>query len=200
MRYAPDHKFETRERVLEAAARQLRKAGPQGFSLSSVMREVGLTHGGFYAHFKSKDDFVEKTVEKMFEKSPRRRYLEPDTDKPAARALGEFIDYYLSVEHRDTRVSGCPFSFLAVDAPRLTKGVQKQMGDGHVKMVRDLELVLKKLGRPEPEAEACSCISELVGAMVLARAQRDMERSNAILASSRQSLRRRFALDPSSPT
>lgn len=69
MRYSPEHKEKTRAQMLTAAAQQMRLRGPDGVSVAALMRRVGLTHGGFYAHFKSKDQLIAAAVATMFYQS-----------------------------------------------------------------------------------------------------------------------------------
>ena len=73
MRYGPEHKDQTRSALLKAAAEQMRAHGPDGVSVAAVMKRVGLTHGGFYAHFESKDDLIAEAVSAMFVHAARRR-------------------------------------------------------------------------------------------------------------------------------
>jgi len=193
MRYGADQKQLTRERVLKAAARQIRERGPERIALAGVMAEAGLTHGGFYAHFKSKDDFLRATVEQMFADSPfailRREGQSPHD------ALSNFVDFYLSPEHRDTRTGGCPLPFLSADAPRLPADVRERLAGGMGKMADVIAQRLTALDHADAESEASSCMSEIIGAVILARAEPDRSRSNAILARTRAAVRRRLGLE-----
>src|SRR6516225_1792267 len=102
MRYDAEHKQKTRAKVLEVAAQAIRKDGPDRIGVASVMAEAGLTHGGFYAHFKSKDELVTAAIEQMFEESRARVAHEMEGRTPAA-GLAAYIDFYLSKKHRDAR-------------------------------------------------------------------------------------------------
>src|ERR1700741_5024355 len=119
MRYSPDHKQKTKERVLTEAAREIRAQGPHQIGVAAVMAKAGLTQGGFYAHFASKDDLVAQTIDHMFADSAdtwRRR----TEGRPGKEALNAYVDFYLSAAHRDARGAGCPLPFLASDLPRLS--------------------------------------------------------------------------------
>ncbi|MCD9032479.1 TetR/AcrR family transcriptional regulator [Luteimonas sp. Y-2-2-4F] len=193
MRYSPDQKQATRDRVLEAAAKHVRERGPARLALARVMADAGLTHGGFYAHFRSKDDFLRATVERMFADSPFAMLR--DEGQAPSDALARFVDYYLSPGHRDTREGGCPLPFLAADAPRLPADVRERLAGGARTMTAHVARHLAALGRSDAEREASSCVAEVIGAMVLARAELDRPRSDAMLARSRSAILRRLALE-----
>src|SRR5215469_6082373 len=100
MRYADSHKHETRKALLQAASAQLREKGPDGISVASVMTAAGLTHGGFYAHFKSKDALLAEALADTFAHSRKRMSRLLDGLAPR-EALAAYIDSYVSAEHRD---------------------------------------------------------------------------------------------------
>jgi len=102
MRYDAEHKQKTREKVLKAAAKAIRADGPHRVGVADVMSKAGLTHGGFYAHFTSKDDLIAAAIEQMFDES-RIRMARETEDKPPREALRSYIDFYLSSGHRDAR-------------------------------------------------------------------------------------------------
>jgi TetR/AcrR family transcriptional repressor of nem operon len=194
MRYDAEHKQKTRERVVKEAARAIRKDGPHNLALSSVMANVGLTNGGFYAHFKSRDDLLAAGVEQMFRESRARAMLEGEGRSPAAN-LNAFLDFYLSTAHRDSRTFGCPLAFLSTEAPRLPKAAARQFADGVSKLSGMIAQQLKALGRPDAEDEASSVLAELVGAVGLSRAEPDKEKSDLILERSRRTVARRLGLE-----
>ena len=190
MRYDAEHKEKTRRRVLRAAADAIRADGPHKVGVAEVMAKAGLTHGGFYAHFASKDDLIAKAIGEMFRQSGKR--LAAETADPA-RGLTDYIDFYLSAEHRDARGQGCPLPYLSGDAPRMSPAAQAAFAGGVTELADKLAAHLTALGRPA--AGATSLLAELLGALALARAEPDGARSDAILAASREALKRRFALE-----
>ncbi|EJL25271.1 transcriptional regulator [Caulobacter sp. AP07] len=194
MRYDADHKQQTRERVLKAAAKALRAEGPHRIGVAAVMAEAGLTHGGFYAHFKSKDDFVAAAVGQMFVEG-RARLDRAVEGRTPAEGLAAYLDFYLSAAHRDTRTAGCPLPFLSADAPRLATPSRERFAQGVADLTGRLAQVLAELGRADAEEAAGSMLSEMVGAVALARAEPDPARSDAILARTRTSLQRRLGLE-----
>ncbi|CAN5209453.1 TetR/AcrR family transcriptional regulator [soil metagenome] len=194
MRYDAEHKQKTRERVLKAAAKAIRTEGPHKIGVAAVMAEAGLTHGGFYAHFESKDAFIAAAVGQMFAEGRAKLDRAMEGREPAA-GLATYLDFYLSAAHRDTRTSGCPLPFLSADAPRLAAPSREQFAQGVAGLTDRLAQVLMQLGRPDAEEAAGSMLSEMVGAVSLARAEPDPVRSCAILARTRSSLTRRLGLE-----
>jgi TetR/AcrR family transcriptional repressor of nem operon len=195
MRYDADHKQQTHQRVLKEAAKAIRADGPHKIGVAQVMAKAGLTHGGFYAHFKSKDDFVAQAIGQMFEESGGQLNWALD-GRPPAEGLSVYLDFYLSAAHRDTRTAGCPLPFLAADAPRLSAPSRERYAQGVARLESRLAAVLTGMGHPGATVLAGSALAEMVGALGLARAEPDPERSDAILTRSRESLKRRLGLEP----
>ena len=201
MRYGAEHKEETRKRVLKAAAKAIRAEGPHRIAVAGVMAEVGLTHGGFYAHFKSKDDLVAASIGQMFAEGTERARRETEGVDPMT-GLGRYIDFYLSPAHRDAQGAGCPLPYLSADAPRMDPESRARFAEGAAQLAGRLAGLLAGMGDPDPAATASSLLAEMVGALSLARADPDPARSDAILERSRAALKTRFGLSagPSSET
>lgn len=193
MRYAADHKQKTRERVLDAAARAIRAEGPHRVAVADVMAKAGLTHGGFYAHFASKDAMISAAIEQMFG-SARARLAKETTDRSPAVGLAAYLAFYLSPAHRDARTTGCPMAALAGDLPRLTPACRATFAQGARALTAAIAAVLVALGHADVETLASSVVAELVGALSLARGEPDRERSDALLAASRTALAVRLHL------
>lgn len=193
MRYTPEHKQRTHDRILKAAAKEIRTEGPHRVALTKVMTKVGLTHGGFYAHFASKDELVAAAIRQMFDESYEKLIRETEA-RPPGEALYRYLDFYLSTWHRETRTAGCPLPFLSTDAPRLSKAARGQVVKEAERLTAILARKIEGLGLPYPEEEARAVLAQLVGAISLARAEPDKARSEAILAASRGSLLRRLGL------
>lgn len=191
MRYDADHKARTRERLLKAASATMRADGPHKLALAGVMAKAGLTHGGFYAHFASRDDLVAATIERMFDQGGSRFALETSERTPA-EGLAHYIDFYLSAAHRDTRGAGCPLPYLAADAPRLPAASRARFADGVANLTARLCGLLHQLGAHDPQTAAASLLAELVGALSLARAEPDLARSDTILSRSKRALKMRL--------
>ena len=190
MRYDADHKERTRELILDQAAKAIRGAGPDGVSVADVMKRAGLTHGGFYAHFESKQAMLAAAIERMFQ-TVRDRWAHETLDLAPKRALAAYIDWYLSAAHRDHRDTGCPLAALATDLPRMSGECRTAFSAGARRMTAMIDKMLTGAGIDE---SAGSVVAELVGAVSLARAEPDKARSEAILASSRKAIGRRLGL------
>jgi TetR/AcrR family transcriptional repressor of nem operon len=194
MRYDADHKQQTRQRVLKEAAKAIRAQGPHKIGVAQVMAKAGLTHGGFYAHFKSKDDFVAQAISQMFDESGEQltRALDGHT---AAVGLARYLDFYLSAGHRDTRTAGCPLPFLSADVPRLTQPTRERYAECVAVLEGRLAQALTGMGKADADELAGTMLAEMVGALSLARAEPDAARSEAIMTRSRNSLKRRLGLE-----
>jgi TetR/AcrR family transcriptional repressor of nem operon len=194
MRYDQDHKRRTREKVLTAAARAIRAEGPQKVGVAEVMAEAGLTHGGFYAHFASKDELVAQAIGAMFAEA-RAKFEDSVAGKNPGAALSAYIDFYISRRHRDARDTGCPLPALSADLPRLTPQAQREFGFGVERLTGAIAQRLEALGKPHPKALAASLLAEMVGAVTLSRAVADKAQSDAILKNSRAAVKARLGLD-----
>lgn len=194
MRYDTEHKQKTRAKVLQVAAKAIRADGPERVGVAAVMTEAGLTHGGFYAHFKSKDELVAAAIGQMFEESGARVVQETEGRGPAEGLLA-YIDFYLSRKHRDARGRGCPIAALASDLPRLSGSAREAFAAGARRLTGVLAERLQQLGHADHEAGARSMVAELVGALSLSRIEPDPAQADAILLDSKAQLKRRFGLE-----
>ena len=196
MRYGEDHKAETRDRVVKAAANAMRRLGPDRVSVAEIMSEVGLTHGGFYAHFKSKDALVGAAVEAAFAQSRWRLSKLALNDDPQILLAG-LVDFYVSADHRDHPERGCPIALLSSDIPRQGQPAREAYDAGVHGLI---EVIATRLeGGEERLGLAGSLLAEMAGAVALARAVSDPELSDRLLAESRNRIKARMGLTPSSP-
>lgn len=191
MRYDAEQKTRTHAQILAEAAAAIRTKGPDRMVVAEVMHKLGLTHGGFYAHFASKDDLIEQAITSMFDQGSAQfqrltQGLEP------RQALQAYIDWYLSAVHRDAPGGGCPLAAVSGDLPRLPEAARLRYGEGVERLAARLAKLLKTLGNKNAEALAMSAVSEMAGAMTLARAVADPARSNQILRNSRESVKARL--------
>ena len=195
MRYDADHKQKSRERVIAEAAKAIRSEGSHAISVAGVMGAAGLTHGAFYAHFDSRDALLLAGIDRMFEEGRARILSEVTRGFPPKTALSNYIGFYLSRSHRDSRTAGCPLPFLAAEAPRLNEDLRGRYADGVQNLTGAIADLLREMDFPEPDTTAASVLAEMVGAVSLARAEPDLDRSYAILTASRASLRSRLGLE-----
>jgi TetR/AcrR family transcriptional repressor of nem operon len=190
MRYPPDHKERTRQKVLELAAADLCNNGIEGTGIAEIMGAAGLTHGGFYAHFASKDEMVAAAVTHIFGRLMQK--LETGVaEKGAEKTFDLFIKAYLSAEHRDNPASGCPIAALAGEMrrqPSVTKQAYDESLERYIGVIATL--LPPKSGRAQTDL-AASLLSEMVGAMLLARCAVDDKTSERVLSRARRSVKAR---------
>ncbi|PCG10846.1 TetR family transcriptional regulator [Sphingomonas ginsenosidimutans] len=160
-----------RERILSEAGRLFRERGFENVGVAEVMRAAGMTHGGFYGHFASKDDLVMQTLTQLF--APRDAASDP--------AMTDFLDVYLSPEHRDSPGTGCPTAALSVDAARQTEAARRSLSAGIEAQIARMAARLGDEAGGHNRVAATGIWAAMVGALVLARAA-DAPLSDRILA------------------
>ena len=185
MGHSKASKANTHARLVAAAAARFKELGVDGISLSDLMKELKLTHGGFYKHFGSRDELVTEALELALAETGQvmREHLF-DGGKPDIEAL---LDFYLSEAHRDGRAGGCAVAALAGDAPRKSAGVQAQFR-------RRIETILETLieargpggSAGDSRATAILILSALYGALIMARAVGDSPLSREVLRTVRK--------------
>jgi TetR/AcrR family transcriptional repressor of nem operon len=193
MRYSPAHKPATRRRILDAASQAFRERGVTETGVDEVMRRAGLTHGGFYAHFRDKSELVAEACAATFDAAVINLDRIAAQPTPARRAR-MLIDSYLSAHHRDNRGSGCVVVAVGADMARLRGSVRAGYSRGFTGHLDRLGAALKLA--PDPVANrdlVTHLMSSLVGALLFARAIDDPARSDAILHSMRRHLRAEFS-------
>lgn len=179
-------KEQSHERIIDAAARAIRRAGYAGVGVADVMKEAGLTHGGFYAHFPSRDALLAAAMERagqdgaarMSQGMARRR-------AEGASPLRAWVETYLSDAHLTGCERGCPVAALASEIPRQSDDVREAAAS---RVQRLLEAVQQVLPAQAGEHAAAAVLSTLVGALQLARALGDNPSGRAVLASARQAV------------
>ncbi len=197
MRYSDTHKQETRRKVVRAAAAAVRAKGPDGVGVAEIMAEVGLTHGGFYAHFPNKQTLVAAAVEEAFGQS-RRRFARITDGMTPDEALTAFVDAYVSADHRNNPQRGCPISTLAGDLPRQGPLVREAFDTGVANLIAWLEAWLPDADPAARRSLASSLLSEMAGAVALARAVSDEALAEQLLDSSRARIKARAGLTEAS--
>lgn len=189
MRYSDTHKEETRRKVVRVAANAVRAKGPEGVGVAEIMAEAGLTHGGFYAHFKSKEALVVAALDEAFGQSARR-FARMTEGMAPAEALSTFVDSYVSEEHRSHPERGCPIAGLSSDLPRQGRAVREAYEGGVRRLIDRLAGWL-----PEDRAGlAPSLLAEMAGAVALSRAISDTDDAARLLADARHSLKTRMGI------
>ena len=194
MRYDAEHRDRTRVRVLAEAARALKANGPHKLGVAEVMKAAGLTHGGFYVHFASKDALMAEAIEAAFIDS-RDLYDQAAAGRPPREALARIIATYVSEGHRDRPERGCVLPALSAELPRMSEDARTRYADGLRRMTSRVQSLLDGAGVADAAALAPSMVAEMVGAVALARAVPDPVQSSAILHASRAALLRRAGLE-----
>jgi TetR/AcrR family transcriptional repressor of nem operon len=194
MRYPRDRKIKTRAQILAAAATLLRSRGIDGTGVDAVMSAVGLTAGGFYAHFRSKDALVADAIEAAGDQAARRWHggLEALEGRAYARAL---LDRYLSTEHRNDRAGGCILPALGAEMPRARRSSRRRFEQRLVFLLDHLSerLALKGV-RAVNREEVIASVALSVGGLMLSRAVTDRALADQILSASRKGAGRLLGL------
>jgi TetR/AcrR family transcriptional repressor of nem operon len=192
VRYPPAHKHATRRRILEAASQAFRERGVAETGVDEVMRRAGLTHGGFYAHFRDKSELVAEACTSAFDEAVPNLDRIAAAPTPAARAR-LLIDSYLAPRHRDNRGSGCLVVAVGADMARLHGAARSGYARGVTQHLERLAAALRLSPNPVRNRERVThLMSSLVGALLFARAVEDTAHSDAILHSMRRQLRAEF--------
>jgi len=192
MPYSADHKAETRQRIVSSAAHLLRAEGVPGTGVARVMKHAGLTHGGFYAHFKSKDDLIAAAFEEAV-MDAGRNLTEGLDGMDAQEKLAHYIGRYLSRAHRDNPEHGCPLSSLGAELSRGGTSARQGFERGLLRLMKGLDQILPEqlTGEVEPDIsendDLISIMAMMVGGLVLSRAVADEEFSDRILRTTRRS-------------
>jgi TetR/AcrR family transcriptional repressor of nem operon len=185
MRQSRAEKARTHERIVETASARIRRQGIEGPGVAEIMQAAGLTHGGFYKHFDSRDDLIAEAADHAFAYAGRTldKYANDERDPFAA-----WVDWYLSEEHRDDPgADRCPVAALVGDAGRADDGVRAGYSAVVERYIATLEGMLG--GGEDARRQATIAVSTLVGSLVLARAVDNEALSNEILRTALEALR-----------
>ena len=188
MRYEPEHKGQTRERILRNAARKLRAEGLNGPGVASVMKASGLTVGGFYKHFRSKDELLADAIAQAFSDSDMLYAALENV--PREKRWKELVRVYLSPEHCDHADVGCPMAALAPEIARAKPSVRKRVS-GLLKEHRWLEF-MPGASAVERERNFFIILSSMAGAVSIARVLTEPADKKRVLDSVRDHLLRSF--------
>lgn len=184
MRLSTEAKAQHHEEITSVASRMLRERGIDRTSVVDLMQAIGLTHGGFYRHFKSKDELVASSATKAFKEVFERFATRTERSGPKA-ALTEYVLEYLSDTHRDDPTLGCMISACGAEASRQAEVVREAFTVGISKL---LELAEEGLSCPEDKRteRAIELGGLMLGALVMARASTDAALSDTILADAKR--------------
>ena len=178
-------KQETHERIVDVAARAIRRHGYAGVGVADVMKQAGLTHGGFYAHFDSRDALLVEALERAGRESSEA--VTRAFERRAAKSVSAFralVEAYLADEHLASLEAGCPVAALACDMPRQSDAVRKASAAGVRRLVAGVQAALPHASR----AAASVVAGTLVGTLQLARAIGVNADGRAMLSTARKAL------------
>jgi len=191
MRYEPEHKTRTRDRIVRNAAQKLRAEGLSGPGVASVMKASGLTVGGFYKHFRSKDELLAEAIAEGFSESGEKIYSSLQK-VPREDRWKELVRVYLSPEHCDHADVGCPVAALAPEMARAKLSIRKRISD--LMKGRAQRWVEFMPGRTTGDRERNFLLifTAMVGAVSVARILTDPADRQKVLADMRDHLLRSF--------
>ena len=191
MRYRPQHKVEVHRKILKDAARRVRAEGIAGAAVSSVMRDSGLTNGGFYKHFDSKDDLLTESLSEAFREIADRLAQIAQKSKPGT-AWKAIVKTYLSPEHCNHAESGCPLAALAPELARAGHAMKAPIRREMIKYKRRMLPLMPGRRAADKERAFSAIFSTMIGAVAIARILPDQAARARVLASARDFLLRSF--------
>jgi TetR/AcrR family transcriptional repressor of nem operon len=191
MRYRPEHKAEVHQKIVKDASRRVRAEGLTGAAVAAVMRDTGLTHGGFYKHFGSKDELLIESLREAFREISDKlvRAAEQSHTETPWKAI---VKAYLSLEYCDHAERGCPLTALA---PEMARGDKRMRGQIFAELVNYKDRMLPFMpGQRTADKERAffSIFSTMIGAIEIARMLPEPAMREKVLASARDFLLRSF--------
>lgn len=174
MKVSREQMAQNRRRILEVASQLFKDKGFDAVSVAEVMKAAGLTHGGFYGHFNSKDDLVAQTLAHALA-----------ADSFGDGKFSDFVRSYLAPRHRDNPGKGCPTAGLAAAIRHQTPAAKTAMADGLRSQLARIEQVLQEQDAANKRRAAIGSWAAMVGAVILARAVDDPELSDEVLDQTR---------------
>ena len=178
MRYPKDQKQATRQRILEAAGRRFKQDGIDGAGVAAVMSDAGLTNGGFYAHFKSKEDLVANVLADQL-RTQRQGFDGLPSDRAGLEAM---VRLYLSPQHRDQCADGCPSAALLDEIVRRPATTRQVFTNEQLATADEIAARLDPTDAEAARTDALTLLGLMVGTLQLSRALTDRDLSDQLLA------------------
>ncbi|HYI28474.1 MAG TPA: TetR/AcrR family transcriptional regulator [Bradyrhizobium sp.] len=184
MRYSREHKLETHARIVKKASVRIREKGAHGIGVADLMKDAGLTHGGFYAHFDSREALVIEAFAYAMDRSTERWRKLAETIPPEKR-MATIVETYLTPLHRDDPGHGCAVTALGAEIARESPKTRKAFAAKLEQMVDMLAEQIPDVPRKAARKQALATLSSMVGALMLARIAGTGELSDEILGAGR---------------
>ena len=185
MRYPADHKQQTRERIVRAAARRFRRRGSEGAGIGDLMRDLRLTHGGFYRHFDSKEGLFAEAFEHSLQEVGDRVMRAVEGAAPGGE-LKALIDAYLDIRHCDDVAGGCPVAALASEVARRPRGARGPFQQALRAHISRMAHYVPGKTEEERRAKTIVLFSGMAGTLAVARAFTDERDRQRILDGARR--------------
>src|ERR1700682_522949 len=187
MRYSREHKLATHARIVKKASVRLREKGAHGIGVADLMKDAGLTHGGFYAHFDSREALViEAFAYAMDRGTERRRKLAEQT--PPDKRLATIVGSYLTAVHRDDPGHGCAIPTLGAEIARESPRTRKAFAAKLEQMIDTFAAQIPDVPRKTARKRAMAAIATMMGTLVLARVAGNGDFSDEILGAGRDAV------------
>ena len=191
MRYRPEHKAEVHQKIVRDASRRVRSEGLDGAGVAAVMRDTGLTHGGFYKHFGSKDELLLESLREAFREIADNLADIAEQPHPEG-AWKAIVKTYLSLEYCDHVEYGCPLPALAPELARADKSMKPRIFEELKKYKSRMLPFMPGQRTADKERAFFSIFSTMVGAIEIARMLPEPMMREKVLASARDLLLRSF--------
>ena len=187
MRYSREHKLETHARIVKKASVRLREKGAHGIGVADLMKEAGLTHGGFYAHFDSREALVIEAFADAMDRSTERWRKIAETLPPEKR-LATIVGAYLTPLHRDDPGHGCAVPTLGAEIARESPKTRKAFAAKLEQMIDMLAEQIPELPRKAARKKAMAAVATMMGALVMSRVAGNGAFSDEILGAGRDAV------------
>jgi TetR/AcrR family transcriptional repressor of nem operon len=187
MRYSREHKLETHARIIKRASVRLREKGAHGIGVADLMKDAGLTHGGFYAHFDSREALVIEAFAYAMDRSTAR-WRELVQQIPPEERLPTIVNSYLTKVHRDDPGHGCAVPSLGAEIARESPRTRKAFLAKLEQMMDMLADQIPDVPRKVARKQAMATVASMMGTLVLARIAGSGELSDEILAAGRDAV------------
>jgi len=192
MRYSKEHKQETHERIVKKASVRLREKGAHGIGVADLMKEAGLTHGGFYAHFDSREALVIEAFNYAMDRATER-WRKVAEQTPPDKRFATIVETYLTTVHRDDPGQGCAVPTLGAEIARESPKTRKAFAAKIEQMIDMMADQILDVPRKAARKQAMAVLATMMGTVVMSRIAGNGELSDEILRAGREAVLGRAA-------